>query len=109
MCTLVVFSVGISGRIFCQLNLYPALQADLEGQLMAFEEKWTILNEWNGGRMQTLREVIAVWTRLEAERADLEGWMAATEEELKKMERSPTEEVKELTGQVHRIGVRRLR
>ena len=44
--------------------------------------------------------------RMEEERADLEGWMAGTEEELKKMERSPTEEVKELTGQVHRIGVR---
>ena len=27
-------------------------EADLEGQLMAFEEKWTILNEWNDGRMQ---------------------------------------------------------
>ena len=27
-------------------------EADLEGQMMAFEEKWTILNEWNDGRMQ---------------------------------------------------------
>ena len=76
---------------------------------MAFEEKWTILNEWNDTRMQTLREVMGAWNRMEEERADLEGWMAGTEEELKKMERSPTEEVKELTGQVHRIGVRRLR
>ena len=81
-------------------------EVDLEGQLMAFEEKWTILNEWNDGRMQTLREVIAAWKRMEEERSDLEGWMAGTEQELKKMERSPTEEVKELTGQVHRIGVR---
>ena len=79
---------------------------DLEGQLMAFEEKWTILNEWNDGRAQTLREVVGGWRRMEGERADLEGWMAATEEELKGMERSPTEEVKELAGQVHRIGVR---
>lgn len=79
---------------------------DLEGQLMAFEEKWTILNEWNDGRAQTLREVAGAWKRMEEERSDLEGWMAETEGELKKMERSPTEEVKELTGQVHRIGVR---
>ena len=99
------FWLGFSAGFFVT-RVFP-LQADLEGQLMAFEEKWTILNEWNGGRVQTLREVVAAWTRLEAERCDLERWMAATEEELKKMERSPTEEVKELTGQVHRIGVRR--
>ena len=52
-----------------------------------------------------MKEVICAWKRMEEERADLEGWMAGTEEELKKMERSPTEEVKELTGQVNRIGV----
>ena len=55
--------------------------------------------------LQTMKEVICAWKRMEEERADLEGWMAGTEEELKKMERSPTEEVKELTGQVNRIGV----
>ena len=36
-------------------------EADLEGQLMAFEEKWTILNEWNDGRMQ-------VWARFSAKK-----------------------------------------
>ena len=36
-------------------------EADLEGQLMAFEEKWTILNEWNDGRMQ-------VWARFNAKK-----------------------------------------
>jgi hypothetical protein len=72
---------------------------------MAFEEKWTILYDWNGERMQTLQEVLGQWRKLDAERTELEAWMGNAEEELKSMERSPTEEVKELTGQVQRIGV----
>lgn len=84
-----------------------ASEQDLEGQLMAIEERWTILSDWNEERCQTLGEVSRHWRRFEAEREAFMQWLDRAELELRNMERSPTEEVPRLETQADHIQVRR--
>ena len=82
---------------------------DLEGQIMALDERWIVLCTWNEKRKTKLREVIHLWKPFEDERLRLSRWIDTAEEAFRVMERSPTEETNELLVQATEITVGRKR
>ena len=76
-------------------------QDELEGQVMAIEERWFVLCSWLDDRGAALRR------RLEfaQESTALSAWMAAAEGTLRGMEHSPTEESAKLLLQAKELMV----
>ena len=80
---------------------------DFEGQIMAIDERWIVLYDWNEKRYKKLREVLGLWRPFEDERLRLSRWFDTAEEAFRVMERSPTEETNELLVQATEITVRK--
>lgn len=84
-----------------------SLPQDLEGQIMALDERWTVLCTWNERRWDALQEVLSLWRGFEGERLRMSRWLDAAEESCRNMERSPTEETNQLLLQATEIMVGR--
>ena len=82
---------------------------DLEGNVMAIEERWCVLCGWIDQRWKKLDDILADWKQFEADKVTLMEWFDKAEQNLKLMERSPTEETNQLLQQVKDIMVRRPR
>ena len=82
--------------------------ADLEGSILALSERWDVCMAWIEGRFNTLCEVSVLWAEFNDERAILVVWLDSVEKALKSMERSPTQEHKQLEQQAKDIGVSNL-
>lgn len=78
---------------------------DLEGYLMAIEERWFVLCSWIENRSDVLNQVLKVWSQFEDDKKSLISWLDVVERGLKKMEQSPTEEKRQLLGQAQQITV----
>eukprot|EP00094_Tigriopus_californicus_P012072 TCALIF_11665-PA protein Name:"Similar to DMD Dystrophin (Gallus gallus)" AED:0.11 eAED:0.12 QI:11/0.44/0.31/0.89/0.88/0.89/19/143/3398 len=72
---------------------------DLEGQLMALGERWTVLCTWIEERWKFLTKVANTWKKVEKEQDILRAWLSRVEKSLRQMERSPTEDRLELEEQ----------
>ena len=66
---------------------------------MAIEERWTILCDWIGERWSKLVLVEESWSIFDKRKDSLKEWLQASEQSLRKMERVPTEDPKELEQQ----------
>ena len=89
-------------------NHFSEDDQDLEGQIMALDERWIVLCSWNEKRRMKLREVLNLWKSFEEERLRLSRWFDTAEDAFRVMERSPTEETNELLLQATEITVREI-
>jgi len=80
-------------------------QEDLEGHVMAMEERWCVLCDCIDRRRDALKEVLSLWLGVRKEAKELLEWMSCAEATFKKMEQSPTEETAQLMLQLEEITV----
>lgn len=80
-------------------------ETDLEGQLMALGERWTVLCTWVEERAEILRITRDELELLEREKDRLTKWLDHRESALREMDRNPSENHEELGRQGHLIAV----
>ncbi len=78
---------------------------DFEGQLMAVEERWTVLCDCIENRRASLERLRGLWNALDATKCELSDFIGCAEKSLRQMERSPTEEKDVLVQQLGEIAV----
>lgn len=83
-------------------------QSDLEGQLMALGERWTVLCTWVEERAEILRITRDELELLEREKERLIEWLDDRESSLREMDRNPSDNQDELNRQGQLIVVRKL-
>ena len=81
-------------------------QSDLEGQLMALGERWTVLCTWVEERAEILRITRDELELLEREKERLNEWLDDRECVLREMDRNPSDNQDELIRQGQLITVR---
>ena len=81
-------------------------QSDLEGQLMALGERWTVLCTWVEERAEILRITRDELDLLEREKQRLSDWLNDRECVLREMDRNPSDNPEELQRQGQIIAVR---
>lgn len=74
---------------------------DLEGHVMAIEERWFVLCRWIEERGRALHRCL----EFAKEKEQLIEWLKNAEQTLRGMEQRPTEETSELLNQVKQIMV----
>ena len=89
------------GSSSCSDGKREQQQDELEGQVMAIEERWFVLCSWLDDRGAALRRRLEFAQETEA----LSEWMARAEGTLRGMEHSPTEESSKLLLQAKEIRV----
>ena len=82
-------------------------QSDLEGQLMALGERWTVLCTWVEERAEILRITRDELELLEREKERLIEWLDDRESSLREMDRNPSDNQDELNRQGQLIVVRK--
>lgn len=80
-------------------------EQDLEGQLMALGERWTVLCTWVEERAEILRITRDELELLEREKERLILWLDQSEGALREMDRHPREHKEELVRQGQLIAV----
>ena len=80
-------------------------ETDLEGQLMALGERWTVLCTWVEERAEILRITRDELELLEREKDRLIKWLDLRESALREMDRNPSENHEELGRQGRLIAV----
>ena len=80
-------------------------EQDLEDQLMALGERWSILCTWVEERSQTIEALKEDLRRLEVQRLNLTDWMAGAEHDLKHMEQQPCHSQSEIGDQLQKLKV----
>ena len=96
-------SIVISGN---NTELEECDQSDLEGQLMALGERWTVLCTWVEERAEILRITRDELHLLEREKERLSDWLNDRERVLREMDRNPSDNPEELQRQGQIIAVR---
>ena len=96
-------SIVISGN---NTELEECDQSDLEGQLMALGERWTVLCTWVEERAEILRITRDELDLLEREKQRLSDWLNDRECVLREMDRNPSDNPEELQRQGQIIAVR---
>ena len=96
-------SLVISGN---KTELEECDQSDLEGQLMALGERWTVLCTWVEERAEILRITRDELHLLEREKERLSDWLNDRERVLREMDRNPSDNPEELQRQGQIIAVR---
>ncbi len=82
-------------------------EQDLEGQLMALGERWSVLCTWVEERAEILRITRDELELLEKEKTRLCSWLDRREEDLRAMDRNPSEDSEQLSRQGQLISVSR--
>ena len=82
-------------------------EIDLEGQLMALGERWTVLCTWVEERAEILRITRDELELLEREKERLTGWLDKRENALRDMDRNPSDNPEDLLRQGQLIAVRK--
>lgn len=80
-------------------------EVDLEGQLMALGERWTVLCTWVEEKAQILRITRDELELLESEKERLTGWLDKREGVLREMDRNPSDSREDLLRQGQLIAV----
>ena len=80
-------------------------EQDLEDQLMALGERWSILCTWVEERSQTIEALKEDLRQLEVQRLNLTEWMAGAEHDLKHMEQQPCHSQSEIGAQLQKLKV----
>ena len=83
-------------------------EIDLEGQLMALGERWTVLCTWVEERAEILRITRDELELLEREKDRLTGWLDKRENALRDMDRNPSDNPEDLLRQGQLIAVKKL-
>ncbi len=83
-------------------------EVDLEGQLMALGERWTVLCTWVEERAEILRITRDELELLQREMEGLTAWLDKRENVLRDMDRHPNDNREDLTRQGQLIAVRLL-
>ena len=82
-------------------------EIDLEGQLMALGERWTVLCTWVEERAEILRITRDELELLEREKERLIQWLDKRENALRDMDRNPSDNPEDLLRQGQLIAVRK--
>ena len=84
-------------------------EVDLEGQLMALGERWTVLCTWVEERGEILRITRDELGLLESEKKRLNEWLERSESSLREMDRNPSDNRDNLLQQAQTVAVRLLK
>ena len=82
-----------------------ATEVDLEGQLMALGERWTVLCTWVEERGEINRIIRDELELMEREKERLTAWLDLREGALREMDRHPSDSRDDLLRQGQLIGV----